>query len=113
MPPRHYMASTPAGTCSPMPRKPGKTDMRQYVLICASKTVRFSGLSSATELACEQESIGGIMRASNPPVIRGETPWLASIYRGLVPTKNVSNRQRSYGMAFLFIAPLIQDIGEN
>ena len=29
---------------------------------------------------------------ANPPDIPGEAPWSASIYRGLVPAKNIFNR---------------------
>jgi len=39
---------------------------------------------------------------ANPPVISGETPWAASIYRGLVPAKNILNRDFAVNGAMVF-----------
>jgi hypothetical protein len=50
---------------------------------------------------------------TNPPVIPGETPWSTSIYRGLVPAKNVLNHDFAVNGAmvwhFCLPAPLIQE----
>lgn len=39
---------------------------------------------------------------ANPPVISGETLWGASIYRGLVPAKNILNRDFAVNGAMVF-----------
>ena len=61
-------------------------------------------LSTRTEVSMEQLGLGrhppnsrtnyrwDYASLTNPPVILGEKPWAASIYRGLVPAKNILNR---------------------
>jgi dimethylaniline monooxygenase (N-oxide forming) len=46
----------------------------------------------------------GYASLANPPVISGEQPWAASIYRGLVPAKNISNRDFAVNGAMVFFS---------
>ena len=50
---------------------------------------------------------------ANPPDMLEETPWSASIYRGIVPAKNILNRDFAVNGAMVwhiwFTSPLIPE----
>jgi hypothetical protein len=71
---------------------------------CGINTVMRRADCSCIEVTMEQLGLGrhppgprmkyrwDYASLANPPVIPGKTPWAASIYRGLVPAKNILNR---------------------